>query len=165
MKCPKCGYTESKVIDSRPTDTSGVRRRRQCLKCGYRYTTYETYELVNTAPLIVIKKDNSLEIFDKNKILTGLLQACYKRPVTTAQLNVIVDEVEEELKNTLKTEFRSSDIGLLVMEKLKALDDVSYVRFASVDREFKDLKKKDKEKAEGDEEEDDEESTEEETED
>ena len=175
MKCPKCGYTESKVIDSRPTDTSGVRRRRQCLKCGYRYTTYETYERVKTAPLIVIKKDNSLEIFDKNKILTGLLQACYKRPVTTAQLNVIVDEVEEELKNTLKTEFRSSDIGLLVMEKLKALDDVSYVRFASVYREFKDvetfmkelraLKKKDKEKAEGDDEEDDEESTEEETED
>lgn len=139
MKCPKCGYADSKVIDSRPTDLSGIRRRRECLMCKNRFTTYETYEVLNTAPLVVIKKDNSLEIFDRNKILTGLLQACYKRPVTTAQINQIVDEIEAELKNTLKTEFRSEEIGTLVMEKLKKLDDVSYVRFASVYREFKDV--------------------------
>lgn len=139
MKCPKCGYADSKVIDSRPTDLSGIRRRRECLMCKNRFTTYETYEVSNTAPLVVIKKDNSLEIFDRNKILTGLLQACYKRPVTTAQINKIVDEIESELKNTLKTEFRSDEIGTLVMEKLKELDDVSYVRFASVYREFKDV--------------------------
>lgn len=139
MKCPKCAYYDSKVIDSRPTDTCGIRRRRECLMCHNRFTTYETYELSNTAPLIVIKKDDSLEIFDRNKILTGLLQACYKRPVTTAQINRIVDEVESELKSTLKTEFHSKDIGVLVMNKLKKLDDVSYVRFASVYREFKDV--------------------------
>ena len=139
MKCPKCGYFDSKVVDSRPTEASGIRRRRECLQCHNRFTTYETYELTNTAPLVVIKKDNSLEIFDRNKILTGLLQACYKRPVTTAQINQIVDEVETELKNTLKTEFRSKDIGVLVMDKLKKLDAVSYVRFASVYREFKDV--------------------------
>ena len=104
-----------------------------------RFTTYETYEISNTAPLVVIKKDNSLEIFDRNKILTGLLQACYKRPVTTAQINRIVDETEAELKSTLKTEFRSEEIGTIVMDKLKELDDVSYVRFASVYREFKDV--------------------------
>ncbi len=139
MKCPKCNYTDSKVVDSRPTENSGIRRRRECLRCKNRFTTYETYELSNTVPLVVIKKDNSLEMFDRNKILTGLLQACYKRPVTTAQINAIVDEVEAELKNTLKTEFHSQDIGTLVMEKLRKLDDVSYVRFASVYREFKDV--------------------------
>lgn len=139
MKCPKCGYTDSKVIDSRPTETSNIRRRRECLSCQYRFTTYETYELSDTAPLVVIKKDNTLEIFDRNKILAGMLQACYKRPVTTAQLNVLVDEIESELKSTLKTEFLSSDIGILVMEKLRKLDEVSYVRFASVYREFKDV--------------------------
>lgn len=139
MKCPRCGYPDSKVVDSRPTDGGGIRRRRECLTCKNRFTTYETYELSNTEPLVVIKKDNSLQLFDRNKILTGLLQACYKRPVTTAQINRIVDEIETELKNTLKTEFRSVDIGRLVMEKLKELDDVSYVRFASVYREFKDV--------------------------
>ncbi len=139
MKCPKCGHNRSDVVDSRPTENSGIRRRRECRMCHNRFTTYETYELSNTAPLVVIKKDNSLEMFDRNKILTGLLQACYKRPVTTAQINNIVDEVEAELKNTLKTEFKSTDIGVLVMDKLKELDDVSYVRFASVYREFKDV--------------------------
>ena len=92
MKCPKCGYPDSNVVDSRPTEQSGIRRRRECKMCKNRFTTYETYEISNTAPLVVIKKDNSLEIFDRNKILTGLLQACYKRPVTTAQINRIVDE-------------------------------------------------------------------------
>lgn len=139
MKCPICGYADSKVVDSRPTDGAGIRRRRECLKCKNRFTTYETYEISNTEPLVVIKKDNSLQLFDRNKILTGLLQACYKRPVTTAQINKIVEEIETELKNTLKTEFKTSEIGRLVMEKLKVLDDVSYVRFASVYREFKDV--------------------------
>lgn len=139
MKCPICDFADSKVIDSRPTDNGGIRRRRECLNCKNRFTTYETYEVANTAPLVVIKKDNSLQLFDRNKILTGLLQACYKRPVTTEQIGQIVDDIEKELKNTLKTEFRTSDIGKLVMEKLKALDDVSYVRFASVYREFKDV--------------------------
>jgi len=139
MKCPSCGCTDSKVIDSRPTENSSIRRRRECENCQTRFTTYETYELSDTTPLVVIKKDNSLEIFDRNKILTGLLKACYKRPVTTAQINTIVDEIESELKNTLKTEFKSNEIGVLVMKKLKDLDEVSYVRFASVYREFKDV--------------------------
>ncbi len=139
MKCPLCGYADSKVVDSRPTEGTGIRRRRECLQCKNRFTTYETYDLANNVPLVVIKKDNSLQLFDRNKILTGLLQACYKRPVTTAQISRIVDEIEAELKNTLKTEFRSTEIGHLVMEKLKELDDVSYVRFASVYREFKDV--------------------------
>jgi transcriptional repressor NrdR len=139
MKCPHCGFDDSKVVDSRPTEGTGIRRRRECLQCKNRYTTYETYELTNNVPLVVIKKDGSLQLFDRNKILTGLLQACYKRPVTNEQLGRIVDEIEAELKNTLKTEFRSTEIGHLVMEKLKELDDVSYVRFASVYREFKDV--------------------------
>ncbi len=139
MKCPLCGYADSKVVDSRPTEGTGIRRRRECLQCKNRFTTYETYDLANNVPLVVIKKDNSLQLFDRNKILTGLLQACYKRPVTTAQISQIVDEIEAEPKNTLKTEFRSTEIGHLVMEKLKELDDVSYVRFASVYREFKDV--------------------------
>ncbi len=139
MKCPRCGYQDSKVVDSRPTEGTGIRRRRECLQCKNRFTTYETYDLANNVPLVVIKKDNSLQLFDRNKILTGLLQACYKRPVTNEQLGRIVDEIEAELKNTLKTEFRSTEIGHLVMEKLKELDDVSYVRFASVYREFKDV--------------------------
>jgi len=139
MKCPLCGYADSKVVDSRPTEGTVIRRRRECLQCKNRFTTYETYDLANNVPLVVIKKDNSLQLFDRNKILTGLLQACYKRPVTTAQISQIVDEIEAELKNTLKTEFRSTEIGHLVMEKLKELDDVSYVRFASVYREFKDV--------------------------
>ncbi len=139
MKCPRCGYADSKVIDSRPTEGTGIRRRRECLQCKNRFTTHETYDLVNNVPLVVIKKDNSLQLFDRNKILTGLLQACYKRPVTNEQLGRIVDEIETDLKNTLKTEFRSTEIGHLAMEKLKELDDVSYVRFASVYREFKDV--------------------------
>ena len=137
MKCPYCGYSESKVIDSRPADeNASIRRRRECLSCAKRFTTYETVESI---PMVVVKKDGSRQSFDRNKILTGLLQACYKRPVTNEQLGRIVDEIEAELKNTLKTEFRSTEIGLLVMEKLKELDDVSYVRFASVYREFTDV--------------------------
>ncbi len=139
MKCPVCGFDDSKVIDSRPSDNSSIRRRRECLACGKRFTTYETYEVGESAPLVVIKKDNSLQIFDRNKIMVGLLQACYKRPVTRQQLDVAVSEIETELKNSLKTEIHSREIGCMVMEKLKKLDEVSYVRFASVYREFKDI--------------------------
>jgi len=140
VKCPNCGYSESKVVDSRPTENyASIRRRRECLNCQARFTTYETYELSETTPLVVIKKDNSLEIFDKNKILNGLIKACYKRPVTKEQISAIADDVEKELENSLKNEFKSTDIGIMVMERLKQIDEVSYVRFASVYREFKDV--------------------------
>ncbi|MBE6637626.1 MAG: transcriptional repressor NrdR [Ruminococcaceae bacterium] len=139
MKCPHCGFDKTNVIDSRSTDVGGIRRRRECRACKTRFTTHEAYELGYTAPLVVIKKDGSLQLFDRNKIITGLLQACYKRPVRHEEINRIVNEIEAELKNTLKTEFHSTEIGHLVMEKLKAIDDVSYVRFASVYREFKDV--------------------------
>ena len=140
VKCPNCGYSESKVVDSRPTENyASIRRRRECLNCQARFTTYETYELSETTPLVVIKKDNSLEIFDKNKILNGLTKACYKRPVTKEQISAIADDVEKELENSLKNEFKSTDIGIMVMERLKQIDEVSYVRFASVYREFKDV--------------------------
>lgn len=140
MKCPSCGYSESKVVDSRPTENyASIRRRRECLNCQARFTTYETYELSEATPLVVIKKDNSLEIFDKNKILNGLIKACYKRPVTKEQISAIADDVEKELENSLKNEFKSTDIGIMVMERLKEIDEVSYVRFASVYREFKDV--------------------------
>lgn len=140
MKCPNCGYSESKVVDSRPTENyASIRRRRECLNCQARFTTYETYELSEATPLVVIKKDNSLEIFDKNKILNGLIKACYKRPVTKEQISAIADDVEKELENSLKNEFKSTDIGIMVMERLKQIDEVSYVRFASVYREFKDV--------------------------
>ena len=134
MKCPHCGFEESKVIDSRPIDdNSSIRRRRECLKCQARFTTYEVFE--NIQP-IVIKKDGSREYFDKNKLLVGLLKACQKRPVDSAK---IADEIEQELQNSLKLEITSYQLGEMVMEKLKAIDAVAYVRFASVYREFKDV--------------------------
>ncbi len=134
MKCPHCGFEESKVIDSRPIDdNSSIRRRRECLKCQVRFTTYEVIE--NIQP-IVIKKDGSREYFDKNKLLVGLLKACQKRPVDSAK---IADEIEQELQNSLKLEITSYQLGEMVMEKLKAIDAVAYVRFASVYREFKDV--------------------------
>lgn len=137
MKCPICGYTESKVVDSRPTEEGvSIRRRRECLSCQNRFTTYETIE---TLPLLVIKKDNTREVFDKSKLLGGMLSACNKRPVTMDQLESIASEIESELQNSLKREVSSRQIGVLVMEKLKDLDEVAYVRFASVYREFKDL--------------------------
>ncbi len=137
MKCPKCGFTDSKVIDSRPGDNS-IRRRRECLSCQFRFTTYETYELDDSSSIVVIKKDKTLQIFDRNKIMTGLLQACYKRPVTREQLIALVNDVETAIRNTLKNEVTTKEIGNLVMERLKEIDEVSYVRFASVYREFKD---------------------------
>ena len=137
MKCPYCGYDESKVIDSRPTDEGErIRRRRECLKCGKRFTTYEVIE---TVPIIVIKKDKSRESFDRNKLLNGLLRACEKRPVSIDTLDRFVDEIEGSLQNSLDREVPSSLIGKYAMEKLKTIDEVAYVRFASVYREFKDI--------------------------
>ena len=137
MKCPKCGYNESKVIDSRPSEEgASIRRRRECLSCQNRFTTYETVEKL---PLLVIKKDKTRQTFDKNKLLNGIIEACHKRPITLEQMESVVNEIELELQNSLSHEVPSSKIGVLVMEKLKALDEVAYVRFASVYREFKDL--------------------------
>lgn len=137
MKCPVCGYTESKVIDSRPSEEgSSIRRRRECLSCQNRFTTYEKIE---TLPLLVIKKDRTRELFDKNKLLSGIIKACHKRPVTMDQMEEVATEIEAELQNSLTREISSQRIGVLVMDKLKSLDPVAYVRFASVYREFKDL--------------------------
>ncbi len=137
MRCPKCGYTESKVIDSRPTEeNASIRRRRECLSCQNRFTTYETVEMM---PLLVIKKDKTRQTFDKKKLLGGIIEACHKRPVTLEQMESVANEIELELQNSLTHEVPSSKIGVLVMEHLKKLDEVAYVRFASVYREFKDL--------------------------
>lgn len=136
MKCPACGYFDSKVVDSRPTDDASIRRRRECLECHKRFTTYE---IIDEVPISVIKKNKTKEIFDPNKILTGLRRACYKRPVTEAQLSKLVSEVEAEITNSLRNEITSSELGNMVMSKLKLIDEVSYVRFASVYREFKDV--------------------------
>ncbi|NLA86330.1 MAG: transcriptional repressor NrdR, partial [Clostridiales bacterium] len=132
-----CGYSESRVIDSRPAEEGAtIRRRRECLSCQKRLTTYEIMERV---PLVVIKKDGSRQTFDKMKVLNGLLRACEKRPVALADMQKAVDEIEQELQNSLEREVDSSVIGELVMKKLKPLDEVAYVRFASVYRQFKDL--------------------------
>ena len=137
MKCPICGYTESKVIDSRPSEEgSSIRRRRECLSCQNRFTTYEKIE---TLPLLVVKKDKTRELFDKNKLLSGIIKACHKRPVTMEQMEEVASDIEAELQNSLSREISSQSIGVLVMDKLKSLDPVAYVRFASVYREFKDL--------------------------
>lgn len=137
MKCPYCGYSESKVIDSRPTDEGErIRRRRECLNCAKRFTTYEVIE---TVPVVVVKKDKSREAFDRNKLLNGLLRACEKRPVPLETLERIVDEIETLLQNSLNREVPSTLIGTYAMDKLKKVDEVAYVRFASVYREFKDI--------------------------
>lgn len=137
MKCPYCGYSESKVIDSRPTDEGErIRRRRECLNCAKRFTTYEVIE---TVPVVVVKKDKSREAFDRNKLLNGLLRACEKRPVPLETLARIVDEIETLLQNSLDREVPSTLIGTYAMDKLKKVDEVAYVRFASVYREFKDI--------------------------
>lgn len=137
LNCPICGYTESKVIDSRPSEEgSSIRRRRECLSCQNRFTTYEKIE---TLPLLVVKKDKTRELFDKNKLLSGIIKACHKRPVTMEQMEEVASDIEAELQNSLSREISSQSIGVLVMDKLKSLDPVAYVRFASVYREFKDL--------------------------
>ena len=137
MKCPFCGYVESKVIDSRPTDESErIRRRRECLKCERRFTTYE---IIETTPLVVIKKDKSREAFASGKLLRGMVRACEKRPVALAVLEQAVNDIEMNLQNSLDKEVPSYKIGELAMEKLRAIDEVAYVRFASVYRQFKDI--------------------------
>ena len=136
MKCPNCSFSESKVIDSRPTENGSIRRRRECLSCKKRFTTYE---IIDVVPVFVIKKNGSKEMFDRNKIMAGLVKSCYKRPVTHEQLNALISEIETELQNSLTSEIHTADIGVMVMEKLRRLDEVSYVRFASVYREFKDV--------------------------
>ncbi len=137
MRCPFCGYEESKVIDSRPTDEGErIRRRRECLKCGKRFTTYE---MIESLPIIVIKKDGSRESFDRQKLLTGMLRACEKRPVSIEMLDKAISDIETVIQNSLDREVSSDKIGELVMEKLKGIDEVAYVRFASVYRQFKDI--------------------------
>ena len=134
MRCPFCGYEESKVIDSRPTDENErIRRRRECIQCGKRFTTYETIEDV---PIIVIKKDRSREVFDRNKVLKGMLRACEKRPVTSADLENAISEIETTLQSATDREVMSVRIGELIMEKLREIDEVAYVRFASVYKAF-----------------------------
>lgn len=137
MKCPYCGQDDSKVIDSRPIDDgSKIRRRRECISCSKRFTTYE---IVETVPLMVVKKDKSREVFDRQKLLAGLLRASEKRPVTYKMLEATVDSIEQSLLNNYDKEVPSTEIGELAMNELKKLDEVAYVRFASVYRQFRDL--------------------------
>ncbi len=137
MRCPYCSHTEDKVIDSRPAeDNSSVRRRRECLKCGSRFTTYEKVE---DTQLMVIKKDGSRQLFDRSKITNCIMKACAKRPVSLAQAEEIATSVEQQLLNSMKREVSSKEIGELIMTRLKDLDEVAYVRFASVYKQFKDV--------------------------
>lgn len=137
MKCPFCGYTESKVIDSRPAEEGAtIRRRRECLACQKRFTTYE---IIERLPLVVVKRDGSRQSFDKVKLINGMVRACEKRPVTLAQLEEIADDIEQELQSALEREICTVDIGEMVMARLKDVDEVAYVRFASVYRSFKDI--------------------------
>ena len=137
MKCPYCGDQESKVVDSRHSeDGASIRRRRECLSCQRRFTTYETVE---SLPIIVVKRDDSRQPFDRNKVMNGMIRACEKRPVTTAQMEAAVDTIEQRIQNSLEREVTSAAIGELVMDQLKGLDEVAYVRFASVYRQFKDI--------------------------
>ena len=137
MKCPYCAQLESKVVDSRPADEgASIRRRRECLSCHKRFTTYETME---SLPLMVVKKDGSRQSFDRSKVLGGLIRACEKRPVSYQTLESLVIEIEQVLQNQMDREVSSAQIGELVMERLKKVDEVAYVRFASVYRQFKDI--------------------------
>ena len=137
MKCPYCNASDTKVIDSRPAEhNSAIRRRRQCETCGKRFTTYVKLE---TMPLMVIKKDRTRELYDRGKIEAGILHSCHKRPVSTQQINALIDEIETQIFNMEEKEVETTAIGELVMRKLQQLDEVAYVRFASVYREFKDV--------------------------
>ena len=137
MRCPFCAHPESKVVDSRPSDEgSSIRRRRECLACHKRFTTYETME---SLPLMVVKKDGSRQSFDKSKLLNGMIRACEKRPVAFGTLEEMANEIEQVLQNEMDREIPSARIGELVMERLKQVDEVAYVRFASVYRQFKDI--------------------------
>lgn len=137
MKCPFCAHPESKVVDSRPSDEgASIRRRRECLECHKRFTTYETME---SLPLVVIKKDGSRQSFDKSKLLNGMIRACEKRPVSFRTMEEIAGDIEQTLQNEMDREIPSNRIGELVMDRLKGVDEVAYVRFASVYRQFKDI--------------------------
>lgn len=137
MRCPFCGFEESKVIDSRPTDEGEkIRRRRECIKCGKRFTTYE---IIESVPILVVKKDKSREAFDRNKLIHGMVRACEKRQVSMETIEKAVNEIEATLQNSLDREVTSIHVGELVMEKLKEIDEVAYVRFASVYKHFKDV--------------------------
>ena len=137
MRCPYCSYSESKVIDSRPAEEgTTIRRRRECLSCGKRFTTYEIMERL---PLLVVKRDGSRQSFDRSKLINGLVKACEKRPVSAEQIEKIADEIEQELQGMLEREVPSESVGEMVMKYLKDLDEVAYVRFASVYRSFKDI--------------------------
>ena len=137
MKCPSCGHLESKVLDSRPSsEGTSIRRRRECLSCQKRFTTFETIENVS---IVVVKKNDTREIFDRTKLTSGMIRACEKRPVSIKQIENAVNEIEAHLQSTMRSEVPSAEIGELVMEKLKELDEVAYVRFASVYRQFKDI--------------------------
>ena len=137
MRCPYCGFRESKVVDSRPADEgSSIRRRRECLSCEKRFTTYETIEYL---PMVVIKKDGSRQSFDKSKLINGMVRACDKRKVPLPVLEKIADEIEQELQSALEREITTEQVGEMVMKRLKDVDEVAYVRFASVYRQFKDI--------------------------
>ena len=137
MRCPYCSYSESKVIDSRPAEEgTTIRRRRECLSCGKRFTTYE---IIERLPLLVVKRDGSRQSFDKMKLIGGMVKACEKRPVAVDEIERIADEIEQELQSSLEREVASDQIGELVMDRLKGLDQVAYVRFASVYRNFEDV--------------------------
>lgn len=137
MKCPACSFEESKVVDSRPSpDGNMIRRRRECLACGKRFTTYESIE---TAPLVVVKRDKSREAYDRSKVLSSIIRCCDKRQVSRRQMEDMVTEIEYKLQNSLSGEVASTEIGELVMEKLRDVDEVAYIRFASVYRQFRDV--------------------------
>ncbi len=137
MKCPYCLYSESKVIDSRPADDGQrIRRRRECMQCAKRFTTYE---IIETQPVIIIKRDKSRQVFDRNKLLSGMLRACEKRPVSLEKLETAIDEIESQLQNSLEREVTSVEVGEMALMKLKDIDEIAYVRFASVYRDFKDI--------------------------
>lgn len=137
MKCPYCGYAESKVVDSRPTDEGAtIRRRRECINCKGRFTTYEKIE---ETPIMVVKKDGNRQVFDRNKIINGMIKSCEKRPVSRDEIENAANNIEKAVQNTLKKEVTSDELGKMVMKELKDLDEVSYVRFASVYRQFKDV--------------------------
>ncbi len=137
MRCPSCGFPESKVVDSRPSDDgAAIRRRRECLECQHRFTTYER---LGDTPLLVTKSDGSSETYDRNKLLRGVTVACAKRPVAPDQITSLIDDIEAELRQAPRTEIKSQDLGTMVLERLRSLDDVAFVRFASVYRDFKDV--------------------------
>ena len=136
MQCPYCNYKESKVVDSRHTDSNSIRRRRECESCKKRYTTYETIE---TTPVMVVKKDNTREYFDRENIKNGLIKSCEKRPVSIDQIESVVSYIENQINKNYMTEVETRLIGEMIMDKLKDIDEVSYVRFASVYRQFKDI--------------------------